>query len=101
QASRQIPESHVSHDALAFSWLCAGGIQRKIQFENVDARIAENAEIAPIGVLLNQFANLLLRQSTSFGDARSLQLRVAQADLRIEAAAGRGHSVSRHGFVCI
>ena len=76
----------VSHDAWLFH-RAPGESSARFNCENVHTRIAENAEIASIGVLLNQFANLLLGQSASFGDARSLQLRVVQADVRIEAAA--------------
>ena len=53
-SSRKKPRTKIS-------WPRRTSIQREVQVENVHTRFAEEAEIAPVGVFLNQFANLLVR----------------------------------------
>ena len=37
-------------------------IEREVQLQNIHSGVAENAEIAPIGVLLDEFANFVFAQ---------------------------------------
>src|SRR5438105_7875651 len=71
-------------------------IEREIQLQNIHAGIAEDTEISPIGVLLDELANFVFAQSASFGDTRDLQLGITQTDLWIESATGRGNCICRN-----
>src|SRR6266478_8321889 len=73
-------------------------IEREIQGEHVHAGVSKKSEIATVFVLVNQLAQFLLANAASFGHAWALELGVAQTDVRIEAAAGCGHSIGWHGF---
>ena len=71
-------------------------VERKIQLQNIHSGIAEDAEIAPIGVLLDELANFVFAQSPRFSHARNLEFGITQADLWIESAARRGNCIRRH-----
>ena len=43
------------------------------------------------------FAHFFFAQPARFGDARSLEFGVAQADVRVKAAAGSGHGIGGNG----
>ena len=62
-------------------------VEREIQFQDIDARLTEDAEIASVGILLDEFANFVFVQATSFSDARSLEFRITNAYVRIKTAA--------------
>ena len=64
--------------------------------QNIDSGVTEDAEITPIGVLLDEFANFVFAQSASFSDARNLELGITQADLWIESATRRRNCIRRH-----
>jgi len=61
-------------------------IKCEVQSQNIDPGITENAKITFFGVLLNELADFVFAQATSFGDARKLELGIMQADLWVEAA---------------
>src|SRR5262245_10728267 len=71
-------------------------VEREIQLQNIDPRVTEDAEITATGVLLDELANFVLAQRTSFSNARDLELGIAQADLRIESATRRGNCIRWH-----
>src|SRR5262249_55337280 len=60
-------------------------VERKIQLQNIYSGVTKHAEITPIGVLLDELADLVFAQSASFGDARDLELGITQADFWIES----------------
>src|SRR5262245_34169179 len=71
-------------------------VEREVQLQNIDSRIAENAEITPIGVLLDEFADFVFAQCPGLSYTRDLELGITQADLRIESATRRGNCIRRH-----
>src|SRR5207245_667015 len=71
-------------------------IEGKIQFENVDSRLAEHAESAPFGMQAYQLVDCLLRQPARPGYARYLKASSFRADVRIESACGRRDEVHRN-----
>ena len=50
-------------------------------------------------VLLDELADTIFGKSTRFGHTWNLQRCVRQADVRVEAAPGRGHGVGRNGRI--
>src|SRR5262245_24769376 len=71
-------------------------VEREVQLQNIDAGLAEHAEITAIDVLLDEFANFVFAQGTSFSDTRDLQLSITHADLWIKAAARSSNCIRRH-----
>ena len=49
-------------------------IEREVELEHVDARFAEDAKQAALGVIADQLAQLVLGQVARLGDARQLEL---------------------------
>ena len=49
----------------------AGRVEREVELQHVDARLAEDAEQSPLGVLLDQLPHLLDRQSARPGHPRA------------------------------
>ena len=72
------------------------GVERQIQLEHVDARLAEHAERAAFGVLADERRDLGRGQAARSSDARDLILGRGDADVRIEAAARRGDEIDGH-----
>ena len=60
-------------------------IQRKIQFQHINARLAENAPLARFRMLNDQIAHGFGRQPARSGDSRDLIIGGGRADVRIEA----------------
>ena len=87
----------MKHENVTFDMFSSARlIEREIQLQNIHAGIAEDTEISPIGVLLDELANFVFAQSTSFSDARKLHFGITQADLRIESATGRRNCIRWH-----
>jgi hypothetical protein len=59
-------------------------IQGYIQQEHIDPRLAEEAQIRPIGSLGNQRFNLIWRNAASLGDPSELYLGISRTDVRVE-----------------
>ena len=59
--------------------------QRKIEFEDVDARLAQDSELAAFGELRNQRPNLILAQAARTGHAWNLVKRRCDANVLIES----------------
>ena len=72
-------------------------IQSEIQAEHVYARISEHAEIWRVRVITNAFDDNFWIQAASLGDAGDLDFGIANTDVRVEPAAGRGYSVGGNG----
>src|SRR5205085_1600786 len=68
-------------------------IQGQIQLQNINSRFAEKSEIRQICILGNKFSNCLFTFAASLGDALALEFRVTKADVWIETAARRRHSI--------
>src|SRR5262249_100516 len=68
-------------------------------FENIDPRITEDTKLRTARILIDELQRLLCRESARFGDARRLQLRVGDRDVRIKAGGGCRYSVDRNRSV--
>lgn len=73
-------------------------IQSEVQFQNVDAGFAEQAEIALGGVLLDQIAEGGFPQSAFMGDAGDLKIGGGRGDVGIEAGRGCGDEIDGNGL---
>ena len=70
-------------------------VESEIELEDVDARLAEEAEAAAVGVLLDQLLHGRERQVPDGGDAPRLQLRVGGRDVGVDTRGGRRDGVDR------
>jgi len=59
-------------------------VEREVELEHVDARLAEQPEPAAVGLFLDQLLNRCERQVANSGDAMRLELRVVERDLGID-----------------
>ena len=67
-------------------------VQRQVQLQHVDARLAQKARGPAFGVLRDQLTDLVRGDAAGFRDARHLRFRRLRADVGIEAA---GRCVSK------
>ncbi len=74
----------------------AGRPSGEVEIEDVHARVAEHAERAPIGVVVDQPVDDLDRQGSGGGDPRRLEAGVGDRDVGVETGRRRGHGVDRH-----
>ena len=63
-------------------------VQRQIEPQNVHSRVAQDAQVRTIGVLLDQFHDLFLRHLARVRHTLRLQPRVLRTDVRIQPRAG-------------
>ena len=70
-------------------------VEREVELEHVDPRLAEEAERAAVCVLLDERQHLLEREAAGTRDARRLQARVRGGDVRIEPGARGGQGIDR------
>ena len=68
-------------------------IERKIRFQNVHSRLAQNSELARFRVLAHRFTNCLLAHTALFCDPRHLKLGCLGRDVRIESRARRRQQI--------
>ena len=73
-------------------------VESEVQLENVDARLAEQAEVAACDVLLDELADLRFAEAARLGDARRLKIRVVGRDVGIEPEPEVVTSIDRHGL---
>ena len=74
--------------------LChSGSIECEVELEDVDARLAEEAEAAAVGVLLDQLLDGREGQMADGRDATRLERGVGRRDVGIDAGARRRHGV--------
>src|SRR5262245_52091486 len=71
--------------------LLRADVERQVQLEDVDARLAEHAERATLRVLTDERRDLCHRQVAGARHARDLVLGCGDADVRVEPASRRGH----------
>ena len=71
------------------------GIEIEVEFQDVDAGLAEEAELAGFGVFGDERIDVGFAHVAFASDARGLKRRGLGRDVRIEARAGRGEQV--HG----
>src|SRR5208283_3602672 len=64
-------------------------VQRQVELEDIDARLADQSDEALFGVFLHQGAHTTLIQAARPGDRRNLRQRELRRNMRIEAGAGR------------
>src|SRR5581483_4808782 len=67
-------------------WL--GGIEVEVEAQHVDARLAEDAQVAADDVLVDEAGELLLGHAPRLGHPRHLGQGVLRRDVRVEARAG-------------
>src|SRR5260370_30721596 len=60
-------------------------VKIEIELKHVDARLAEEAQLPPLGVPRDHLADCILGEMTLAGDASHLELRACRCDVRIEA----------------
>src|SRR5579872_929808 len=72
-------------------------IEREVQLENVDPRLADHAEQPAPGVIGDERANPLRGQMPQPGNAVRLEIRRRRAGVRIEPARGSRHEVHGNG----
>ena len=72
-------------------------VERQVELEHVDARLAQQPEIRRFGVLRNQLIELIGGNATGFGHARRLRLRLRGADVGIQAARRPGQHIGWNG----
>ena len=82
-------------DALRWAWSRGLLVERKVELEHVHAGLAEEAEPAAVGVVVDQLLHALDGQPALLGDARGLQVGVRRGDVRVDARRGRRDGVDR------
>ena len=73
-------------------------LHRKIEFENVDARLAENSKAARRRLLLNESRHLVWRRAARPGHTLNLQGCVRRRDVRVKAGSRTRQHIGRHGL---
>ena len=81
-------------------WLFREGIQRQVQFQNVDPRLSEEAPLSSLSLPRHDGPHRRFAHAARFGDARHLELGGGRRDLGIEARSRscdhiHGHRLSR------
>jgi len=72
------------------------GVQGQIQFQDVDAWLAEHSERARLGVSGDKGRDLIDGKTSGRSDAIDLKLRRGRADVRIESASRGGDQIARN-----
>ena len=70
------------------------GVQRQVQFQDIDARDTEHAKVRRVRILRDEIAHLFRRQIARLGHTRHLKFGVVEADVRVESAGGSGDGIS-------
>jgi hypothetical protein len=70
-------------------------VERDVEQEHVHPRVAQQAELAPLGVPAHQRAHLLRAHPPGPGHPRDLELGIGRGDVRVEPGARRGDHVGR------
>lgn len=74
-------------------------VESEIQFQDINARFAEEAELAMDGVRLNQRTKFRFGDGARFGDARDLKVGGFGRNVRIEARGRSCKEIGRNGRV--
>src|SRR5690349_8176837 len=70
-------------------------IEREVEQQHIDARLAQHAKQPVFDVFGDKLANTLFRQVTRLGDPGDLKKRGIWRDVRIKAAGRGGNEISR------
>lgn len=70
-------------------------VERQIQLQDVHTRLAKQAKLSRLDVLVHQQVHLLDGESTSAGDRENLKLRGGDRDVWIQTGSGSGDQVDR------
>ena len=73
-----------------------GRVEREVQLEHVHAGLAEEAEHAPVGVLLHEGEDIREWNVAFPGDPSRLDPGVGRGDVRVEARSGGGDRLDRN-----
>src|ERR1022692_2817077 len=71
-------------------------VKYKIKLQNVDARLAQNSELAVLGMGRNQLPQGIRAHAARGRHPRHLRVRGSRADVGIEAAAGPRQQIGGH-----
>ena len=71
-------------------------IERKIEQQDIDARLAQKAKPSAFGVVVDELANAIFRQIPRLGNTGGLEESGLGRDIRIKAAGRRRHQVGRY-----
>src|SRR5277367_6644008 len=83
----------------SFPW--EPGVEIEIQFEHVDSRLSEQAQLARLSVALNEPLYLIFRNPTLPGDSRDLKLSRCGRDVGIEPGSRSRYQINGHGLAGI
>ena len=73
-------------------------VEGEVEFEDVDARFAEKAEIAALDVMSDEIVQAIGSDAASGGDARDLEVSVVGRDVGIEAGGGGRDHIDGNGL---
>src|SRR6185295_9787521 len=76
-------------------------IQFKIQFQHVNAWLAEKAKLPPFGVRRDQSTQFFFGNPSFARHPRNLKLSRSGRDMRIETRSGAGHEINWDGLARI
>ena len=82
-----------------FHGMCC--VEIEVEFEDADARLAEEAELASEGVFRDELTCFGFGDVALAGDARNLELGGGGGDFGIETGAGSGEEIDRNRRVWI
>src|SRR5262245_39260362 len=71
-------------------------VQRKVELEDVDSRLAEKAKLSSLSAGGNELPNLRLAQTPLAGNARNLEGGPGWRDMGIDTRGGCGDEVNWH-----
>src|SRR5258705_207881 len=89
-------DSRSADQSLSKLWSLCSGVEREIELEYVDARLAEHPELAPFRVFVHELAQPTLGNASGFRNSFNLVLRGGRGDVRIEPRGRSGDQVPRH-----
>src|SRR5215470_14470327 len=71
-------------------------VERQVEFEYVDARLAEETDESVARVVSDKLPDAILSQIAGLCNPRDLKQGRFRRDMRIKPAAGRGHEIGRN-----
>ena len=72
-------------------------VEREIEQQYIDARLAQDTEQAILDIVADKLPHAIFGQVAGLGNSRDLEVGGLRRDVRVEAAAGRGHQIDRDG----
>src|SRR5271154_383703 len=77
------------------------GVEFEVQLEDIDARFAKEAEVAPLGMFCDHRSQVLFRNSPNARDPRNLKFRSGWRNMRVKTRAGTRDQINRHRHIGI